>query len=86
MSRVDPRLPPPRPHTVVAWSILLASALLLAALLHAIAGRALAGPGASAPTPVARSPATAALTDGDDVRAHMLAGRPAPASTTTSAR
>jgi len=83
MSRVDPRLPPPRPHTVVAWSVLLASTVLLASVFHAVAGRAVGGPGATAPIPVRLSPATAALADGDDVRARFLAGRPELASTTT---
>jgi hypothetical protein len=83
MSHVNPRLPPPRPHTVVAWSVLLASILLLASLFHAVAGRALDGPGATAPTPVRVSPATAALADGDDVRARFLASRPELASTAT---
>jgi hypothetical protein len=66
-----------RPWNVVAWSVVLASTLALASLFHAVAGSALRGPAMTAPGPGRPSPATAALADGDDVRARFLAGRPA---------
>jgi hypothetical protein len=76
MAHVDPRLPPLRPRTVVAWSVVLASTFGLASVFHAVVGSALGGPVATAPPQVQRSPATAALADGDDVRARVLLVKP----------
>ena len=55
---------------LLAWCALLGASIALASLLSAglTAGGALASP-----TPVALSPATAALADGDDIRARYLA-------------
>lgn len=61
---------------VAGWSGLLAGALLLASLFQAGATNGTGSPAPVAPTPVYRSPATAALTDGDDVRARFLADSP----------
>jgi hypothetical protein len=73
MSRADKHSTRPRRRTVMAWSVLLASTLVLASLFEAVAGSALGGPVKTTPIPVRLSPATAALADGDDVRARFLA-------------
>jgi hypothetical protein len=67
-----------RPRDVLAWSLVLACTLVLASLIQAMAGRALGGPGTTTPIPVQLSPATAALANGDDVRARFLVSRPDP--------
>lgn len=77
MSRVDPRTPRRDRQATVAWGVMLASLLALASLFNAVASSALSGPSATAPTPGRLSPATAALADGDDVRARFLAERAA---------
>jgi hypothetical protein len=76
MSRVDPRTPRRGRQTAVAWGVMLASLLVLASLFNAVASSALGGPSTTAPTPVRLSPATAALADGDHVRARLLARLP----------
>ncbi|MGI9148614.1 MAG: hypothetical protein ACR2IK_19060 [Chloroflexota bacterium] len=60
---------------VLAWSALLAITLLLAVLLQTLAASAQGASGPSAPPTACQSasPATAALADGDDVRARFLA-------------
>jgi len=59
---------------VLAWSALIAITLLLALLLQALAASALVGPEPAAPPAACQSdsPATAAMVDGDDVRARFL--------------
>jgi hypothetical protein len=56
-----------------AWAALLALCLLLATALQAMASKALIEPRPSS-SAVELSPVTAALADGDDVRARFLAG------------
>ncbi len=58
---------------VMGWSSLLATALLLACLLNAGVTNGTPGVVQAAPTRILPSPATAALADGDDVRARFLA-------------
>jgi hypothetical protein len=61
-----------KPGRVLAWGALIATTLVLAFLLQAVAASALVVP-AQAASPAARqSAATAALADGDDVRAGFL--------------
>ena len=60
---------------VLAWAALMVTAILLAILVQALAAGALVEPLAAEPPAVCLSPATAALADGDDVRARLLAGR-----------
>jgi hypothetical protein len=62
----------PRRFQVLAWSVLAAVMLLLASLLQAVVS---SGVAEAVPTTQAidhRSPSTAALADGDDVRARFL--------------
>jgi hypothetical protein len=60
---------------LLAWSALLATALVAALLLEAFAASALVAQGTAAPSDVCATPnpVTAALADGDDVRARFLA-------------
>ena len=63
-----------KPGRVLAWSALMAVTLLLALLLQALAAGALVETGPVGPPDACLSagPATAALADGDDVRARFL--------------
>jgi len=83
------------PHVVIsvraarrllAWSTFLAITLLLALLLQALAASALVAPDRARPPPDCQtgSPATAALADGDDVRARFLANLCSGATGATS--
>jgi hypothetical protein len=84
MSQLHP-VAPRKPRQVLAWSALLATALVLASILQAVATSALVVP-AQAAQPVNRvSAATAALADGDDIRARFLASLPDGALDATSA-
>ena len=60
---------------VLAWTALMTTTLLLVVLLQALAARALDTPAPAAPSAACQSanPTTAALADGDDVRARFLA-------------
>jgi len=72
MARVYARITR-RPRRVLAWGALMAMTLGLATLLQAVAASVLVEPAQVAP-PIGRlSAATAALSDGDDVRARFLA-------------
>ena len=62
-----------RLRSVVAWSLVLVSVLPLASLFHAVVGRAVGEPTITSSAPSTLSPVTAALSDGDDVRARFLA-------------
>jgi hypothetical protein len=75
-----------KPRQVLAWSALLAIALVLASILQAVATRSLAVPAQAAPPENRVSAATAALADGDDIRARFLASLPDGAIDATSAR
>jgi hypothetical protein len=75
MSRTEAGPERPMPRKVVAWSMLLVSVLLLASLFHSVVGRAVGEPTMTVSTIDGRSPATAALSDGDDVRARFISGR-----------
>ena len=61
---------------MVAWAALMATALVLASLLQAVATTVLAVPEPAAPPAARLSAATAALADGDDVRARFLVSLP----------
>jgi len=62
-----------KPGRVLAWSALMAITLVLAFLVQALAARTLAQePGVPPAACQSDSPATAALADGDDVRARFL--------------
>jgi hypothetical protein len=79
------RVTPGKQGQALAWSVLLATALGLASLLQAVATSALTVPAQAAP-PVNRvSAATAALADGDDVRARFLSSLPDGTIDATSA-
>jgi hypothetical protein len=57
----------------VAWLTLVSTALLAAAFLTMALGGAFTPRAQAAPTPRVLSPVTAALADGDDIRARFLA-------------
>jgi hypothetical protein len=61
---------------VLAWTALLAVTLLLAVLLQATVTKAMFRAAQAASAPLGPSPATAALADGDDVRARYIIGTP----------
>jgi hypothetical protein len=63
----------PKSRDVLAWSLLLASTLGLAWLFQTVTVSALDGPVTTASSAVQLSTATAALADGDDVRARFYA-------------
>ena len=65
-----------RRRQVLGWSSLIASALLLASLLNAGVTNGTGQVVQAAPTRVLPSPSTAALADGDEVRAPLLANAP----------
>jgi hypothetical protein len=58
---------------VFAWAALCVTTLLLASLLQALVSTAVVEPMPTVPTDVGLSSATAALADGDDVRARSFA-------------
>jgi hypothetical protein len=64
-----------KPRRVLAWSALMTTTVVLASLLQAVATRAMIVPARAAP-PDARLSVTAALADGDDIRARFLANLP----------
>jgi hypothetical protein len=67
---------PARCWEVLGWSSLVAGALMSASLLNAGVTNGTGGVVHAAPTRILSSPATAALADGDDVRARFLADAP----------
>jgi hypothetical protein len=64
-----------KPSQALAWSALLAITLMLASLLHALAASAFVTDASAPPSDVCLTPnpVTAALADGDDVRARYVA-------------
>lgn len=84
MSQLRPVTPRTRGQTLT-WSALLATVLVLASLLQAVATSVLSVPAQAAPPANRVSAATAALADGDDVRARLLASVPDGAIAATSA-
>jgi hypothetical protein len=75
MSQLHPDTPS-KPGQVLAWSALLSTAVVLASILQAVATSALIVPAQAAPPINRLSAVTAALADGDDVRARFLASLP----------
>jgi hypothetical protein len=71
------------PGRALAWSALMAITIMLAWLLQAVATSATVGPAVAAESASGVSAATAALANGDDVRARFLvsfAGAPVASS------
>ena len=71
MSQLD-ALGHTKPGQVLRWCALIAVSLVLASLVQAIAAAALVDAGAAGPPATRLSATTAALADGDDVRARFL--------------